>query len=206
MTALLFLVGGALLIGGAELLVRGASRLAVARQLVRLDVPLMIAASVGALLLALDGRVGRLDGALLFSAVIVYTGFLVWHSRRETRDSDGTADSSPAAGDPDQPGDPAQPTRWAWNVLLVGIGLGLLVVGARWLVSAAVTTAEALGVSSLVIGLTIVAAGTSLPEVATSVLASVRGQRDIAVGTWSAATSSICWRCSASAASWRRPA
>jgi cation:H+ antiporter len=57
-----------------------------------------------------------------------------------------------------------------------------LVLGARWLVNAAVATATALGVSELVIGLTIVAGGTSLPEVATSVLASIRGERDIAVG------------------------
>jgi cation:H+ antiporter len=62
------------------------------------------------------------------------------------------------------------------------IGLGLLVIGARWLVDGAVALAKALGVSELVIGLTIVAAGTSLPEVATSILAALRGERDIAVG------------------------
>jgi cation:H+ antiporter len=64
----------------------------------------------------------------------------------------------------------------------VAVGLVLLVFGAGWLVDSAVAIASALGVSELVIGLTIVAAGTSLPEVATSVVATMRGERDIAVG------------------------
>ena len=68
------------------------------------------------------------------------------------------------------------------QVLIVVLGLGLLVLGSRWLVDGAVAIAGALGVSSLVIGLTVVAAGTSLPEAATSVVASLRGERDIAVG------------------------
>jgi cation:H+ antiporter len=68
------------------------------------------------------------------------------------------------------------------NIVLVIIGLAMLMLGSRWLVSGAVAIAEALGVSKLVIALTIIAAGTSLPEVATSVVASIRGERDIAVG------------------------
>ena len=72
--------------------------------------------------------------------------------------------------------------HWAVQVLLVAVGLGLLVLGADWLVEAAIAFARAFGVSELVIGLTIVAAGTSLPEVATSILAALRGERDIAVG------------------------
>lgn len=148
--------------------------LVVAQPLVRLDVPLMIAASVLALLLALDGRIGRLDGAVLFAGIVAYTGFLLRQSRRQTARAREERDA--LAGPERVPG------HWARDVALVLVGLVLLVIGARWLVDAAVTTAEALGVSELVIGLTIVAAGTSLPEVATSVLASVRGERDIAVG------------------------
>jgi len=68
------------------------------------------------------------------------------------------------------------------QLLLIASGLGLLVLGAHWLVDAAVSFARALGLSEMVIGLTIVAAGTSLPEVATSVVATLRGERDIAVG------------------------
>jgi cation:H+ antiporter len=65
---------------------------------------------------------------------------------------------------------------------LIIVGLGLLVVGSQWLVEGSVVIARALGVSDLVIGLTIIAAGTSLPEVATSILAAIKGERDIAVG------------------------
>ena len=61
-------------------------------------------------------------------------------------------------------------------------GLGLLVLGVAWLVDGAVAIATALGVSELIVGLTIVAAGTSMPEVATSLIATLRGERDIAVG------------------------
>ena len=72
--------------------------------------------------------------------------------------------------------------HWSVQLALVAGGLGLLVLGADWLVSAAVEVARALGVSDLVIGLTVVAIGTSMPEIATSILAALRGERDIAVG------------------------
>jgi cation:H+ antiporter len=148
--------------------------LVVAQQLVRLDVPLLIGASVAALLMALDGRIGRIDGAMLFAGVIAYTVFLIRQSRRESAAvSDEYAE---AFGEPVASSGPAR------DIVLVLVGLGLLVRGAQWLVDAAVSSATALGVSELVIGLTIVAVGTSLPEVATSVLATIRGERDIAVG------------------------
>ncbi len=146
--------------------------LVVSSQLVRLDVPVMIGLSGLTLLMAGDGSIGRLDGALLFAGAIAYTVFQVRQSRRESaaiRDEFaqeyGKKRSSTAA-----------------NLAFVGAGLVLLVLGSRWLVNGAVAFAQALGVSELVIGLTIVAAGTSLPEVATSVLAALRGERDIAVG------------------------
>jgi len=151
------------------------SPLLVAQQLVRLDVPLMVGTSVVVVLLALDGSIGRLDGALLFAGIVAYTVFLVRQSRRENalveQEYEHALGGDAAAGPPP-----------ALDVVLVLAGLGLLVLGSRWLVEAAVATASALGVSELVIGLTIVAAGTSLPEVATSVTATIRGERDIAVG------------------------
>ncbi len=70
----------------------------------------------------------------------------------------------------------------SWQTGLVIAGLGLLVLGSQQLVAGAVGIASALGVSSAVIGLTIIAAGTSLPEVATSVMAAIKGKKDIAVG------------------------
>lgn len=148
--------------------------LVVAQQLVRLDVPVMIAASVLMLVLALDGRIGRLDGLLLCIALVAYTVFLIRLSRRET--ADVRLEYQEAFGK--APGR----SRTLLDVGFIIVGLGLLVLGAQWLVDAAVTIASSLGVSELVIGLTIVAAGTSLPEVATSVLAAIRGERDIAVG------------------------
>jgi cation:H+ antiporter len=148
--------------------------LVVSRQLVRFDVPLMIGVSVLFLLLALDGAIGRLDGALLLAGAIGYTVYSVVQSRRETqREADRAPDQEPSP-------QPARP--WYINVLFILGGLALLVVGANWLVDSAVSVAEAFGVSELIIGLTIVAAGTSLPEVATSVIASIKGERDIAVG------------------------
>ena len=235
MTLLLLLLGFVLLIVGAEMLVRGASRLAtaagisplvvgltvvafgtsspdlavsigaafagttdvaignvvgsnifnvlfvlglsalvaplmVSRQLVRLDVPLLIVLSVVVALLALDGSIGRLDGVLLTGVLAVYTVFLIVHSRRETA---AATDGTPV---------PASASRWYVDFAMLVLGLGLLVLGSHWLVQAAVALAVAFGVSELVIGLTVIAAGTSLPEVVTSVVASLRGERDIAVG------------------------
>lgn len=149
--------------------------LVVAQQLVRLDVPLVIGASVLTLLLGVDGRIGRLDGVLLTAMIVAYTVFLVRRSRRESAEVEHEYEQAFGAE--------ARPRRSPLvDLALVLAGLGLLVLGSQWLVEAAVTTATALGVSQLVIGLTIVAAGTSLPEVATSVLATIRGERDIAVG------------------------
>ncbi|MCC6071938.1 calcium/sodium antiporter [Massilia sp. GCM10020059] len=150
--------------------------LLVARQLVRQEVPVMIGVSLLLLVLALDGRVGRADGALLLGLLIAYTAFLVYQSRRQNQGGDaGLPDGVPAAA----PGWTSGPLA---QLLLIAAGLGALVLGATWLVDAAVSFAQYLGISELVIGLTIVAAGTSLPEVATSVVAALRGKRDIAVG------------------------
>ncbi len=149
--------------------------LVVAQRLVRVEVPLMIGVSVLVLLLALDGRLGRLDGALLFAGIIAYTLFAIMQGRKEsqaiaTEYADEFGGATRAA------------SGHLMNAVYIIGGLALLVLGAHWLVESAVTIARAFGVSELVIGLTIVAAGTSLPEVATSVMASLKGERDIAVG------------------------
>ncbi len=145
--------------------------LAVSPALLRRDLPWMAGASVLTLLLALDGRIGRVDGAVLLSLGVAYTLISVRAGRREAR---------PVPVDPT--GQAARRPSWPRDAASVAAGLALLVLGARWLVDAAVAFARALGVSDLVVGLTVVAVGTSLPEVATSVLASVRGEREIAVG------------------------
>jgi cation:H+ antiporter len=145
--------------------------LVVSRQLVRWDVPVMIATSVAALVLSLDGAISAMDGAILVVALGAYVIWSIRLGRREVRAEGGDAtvvDRSIRS--------------IAISAGLIGVGLAVLVLGANWLVDGATAIARTLGVSELVIGLTIVAAGTSLPEVATSIIASIRGQRDIAVG------------------------
>ncbi|MEA3300087.1 MAG: calcium/sodium antiporter [Pseudomonadota bacterium] len=150
--------------------------LAVSQQLVRLDVPLMIGTSLLFWIMALDGRIGRFDGLLLLAGIIAYTVFAIRQGRREGPAIEaeyaqefGAADNGWLA-------------RLPVQLTLIAVGLALLVLGASWLVDGAVAIARVLGVSEVVIGLTIIAAGTSLPEVATSIVAALRGERDIAVG------------------------
>lgn len=151
--------------------------LTVAQQLIRLDVPIMIGISSLMLVFALDGELSRSDGIILLVGSVIYTGFLVYQGRKETN----AAVKDEYAR---EYGDTSKHTiaQVLQNLGLLGVGLVLLVVGAKFLVEGAVEIAEALGLSQLIIGLTIVAAGTSMPELATSVVASYRGERDIAVG------------------------
>lgn len=150
--------------------------LVVHRQLVRQEVPFLVGVSLLLWVLATDGRLGFLDGAAFVTAMIAYTTLLIRQGRREAvPDRQAEVDGPPADGSRAE-------GHWAVQVLLVVVGLVLLVVGSDWLVEAAVTLARRVGMSELIVGLTIVAAGTSLPEVATSVMAALRGERDIAVG------------------------
>ena len=147
--------------------------LAVHLQVIRQELPIMIGAATLVLVLGVDGRVGGFDGALLLACLLGYTVFLIRQSRAESA-------AGAATEGYDAPAD-AGGTVWV-QLLLVAVGLALLVGGSQVLVTAAVSFARALGVSEVVIGLTILAAGTSLPEVAASVAAAVKGQRDLAVG------------------------
>ena len=148
--------------------------LLVAQQLVFRDVPVMIAVSVGLWLLSLDGRLSVVEGALLASGLVAFCVYSVRTSRRESAEIRSEYDE----------GVPGAAGRGglALDAGLVLGGLALLVFGARALVASAVVIAQALGLDETVIALTIVAAGTGLPEVATSIVATLRGERDIAVG------------------------
>ena len=150
--------------------------LIVSQQLIRLDVPLMIGASFLTAFFALDGHLVLWEGIILFSGIILYTLFSIRQSRRETAAIQAEYEQE-FGGE-----EPKTSTGILANLAFVAAGLVMLVLGSRWLVNAAVVIAETFGVSELVIGLTIVAGGTSLPEVATSVVAALRGERDIAVG------------------------
>jgi cation:H+ antiporter len=150
--------------------------LAVSQQLVRVDVPIMIGISLLILLLALDGVIAAWEGLLLVAGLAAYMVLLLRIGRKESAEV-----VEEYAREYSAQGRPAW-QRHGLNALYVLVGLGLLVWGSRLLVESAVSIAAALGVSELIIGLTIVAAGTSMPEVVTSVVASIRGERDIAVG------------------------
>jgi cation:H+ antiporter len=146
-------------------------------QLIRQEVPIMLGASLLLLIFALDGSIGVFDGAVLFALLVAYTVFLIIQSRSETQlaNDEYAAEFKPAEkGGWDE--------RLPVQLGLIVIGLAFLVLGSHWLVTSAVVFAKALGVSDVVIALTIVAAGTSMPEVATSVMAAIKGERDIAVG------------------------
>lgn len=145
--------------------------LVVQRQLIRLDVPIMILAALAAYVMALDGTISTLDGSLLLAGLAGYTFLLIRIARRST----DAPPEMPESG-------PPWMGKLGVQLGMIVAGLGLLVLGSRWLVDGAVAFARLLGVSDLVIGLTIVAVGTSLPELATSILAVAKGQRDIAVG------------------------
>ena len=146
-------------------------------QLIRQEVPIMVGISLLLLLLILDGNLSAIDGAMLFGLMVAYTVFLVIQSRKETQaaNDEYAAEVKPAAAG-------SWDSRLPVQLLLIAGGLALLVVGSQWLVDSAVVFAKSLGVSDVVIGLTIVAAGTSMPEVAASIMAAVKGERDIAVG------------------------
>ncbi|MGL4712593.1 MAG: calcium/sodium antiporter [Shewanella sp.] len=150
--------------------------LVVSQQLVRFDVPLMIFISLVMLAMGWDGRISFTDGALLFAGIIAYTMFLVVQSRRESKAVQAEYEQEFGVTEP------VVSLSWVRNLLFIIAGLGLLILGSRFLVSSAVEIAHYFGVSDLIIGLTIVAAGTSLPEVVTSIVAALRGERDIAVG------------------------
>jgi cation:H+ antiporter len=143
--------------------------LKVALQIVRQETWIMLAVSLVGWAFIATGGVGRVEGGLLVAGIGAYTWKTVRDGHRERAAEAGAAESK------------ATP-KWAKSIMLVAVGLGLLVLGASKLVDGTLVLGRLLGVSELILGLTVVAAGTSLPEAATSIVASLRGERDIAVG------------------------
>ena len=160
------------ILGGSALVLP----LAVAQRLVRIDVPLMVVLSGIVLILSLNGTVGRLEGLFMTAGLLGYIGFTIFGSRQDSDavKAEYAAEFTGKSGRiRDHP---------AFNFGLVLIGLAMLALGAHWLVDGATVIALDLGLSDLIVGLTVVAVGTSLPEVATSIVAALKGERDIAVG------------------------
>jgi len=149
--------------------------LVVHSQIIRQEIPILIGSCLLLFAISADDRIDVPESALLLGTLFAYTVFLIVQSRKESQD---IKDEYAAEND--------KKTTWDASIyvqlILIVLGLYLLVQGSEWLVDAAVTFARMIGVSDIVIGLTIVAAGTSMPEVATSVMAAFKGERDIAVG------------------------
>jgi cation:H+ antiporter len=152
--------------------------LLIKRQIVRFDLPVMVGMSILLVVVSLDGKLGLLDGLLMLGGLAAHTVMSVVVGRRESA-QDAAEDSAGGSG-ADAPEKRPMP-MWLAGLLLVA-GVGLLVLGSQLLVNGAVSVATALGVSKLVIGLTVIAIGTSLPELATAIIAVRRGERDMAVG------------------------
>jgi cation:H+ antiporter len=148
---------------------------------VRLDVPVMIATAAVLFIMALDGVLDRTEGLGLLLAAIVYTVALVMLSRQEDSSTrlefrDALAGQAPPSRHPTGGG------AWVWNAMLLVAGMALAVLGAELLVAGAVELAKAYGVSDAFIGLTIVAIGTSAPELVTTLISTARNDRDVAIG------------------------
>lgn len=152
-----------LILGLASLIIP----LHVHKNLVRFDLPVMITATLILILLSLNNIITFWESILLVICLLIYLYALVRYSGKSRLAEDELLE----AGSP-----------WK-NGLLSVAGLVLLIAGARWMVESATIFAVIAGVSELVIGLTIVAIGTSLPEIVTSILAAVRGEKDLAVGS-----------------------
>ncbi len=161
--------------------------LVVAQQIIRSDVPITFGVTVLLYVFSLDGTISRVDGIILFTGAVVYTLSLILQSRRQI----ANRNNSEAGGDVNEEDEfdheygfdgNRSTIVWVKNLAFIIGGSVLLVSGSRMLVTSATTIARSLGVSELLIGLTIVSFGTSLPELATSIMASIRGERDIAVG------------------------
>ncbi len=142
-----------------------AGALTVQRQLVRLDLPVMLGVATLPLLLGLDGSLSRGEGFLLLALLVAYVSVLMWSTRRDQALQTDVPELS-----------------WGRTILYLVVGIAGLVLGANLLVGGAADIARTFGISELVIGLTLVAVGTSLPELATSLAAARQGERDMAVG------------------------
>ena len=183
----------ALLVVGLAALV---GPLAVQRRLMRLDLPFMVFLGVGFLVLSLDGHVSPIDGLILIACFVAHLAITVVIGRRDAAREAAKAhaaaepDAAREAAEPhatpqpeaapDTEDDPAMPLPKA--LLWLALGLAGLVAGANVLVTGAVGIATAFGVSGLVIGLTIVAVGTSLPEIVSSIVAVRRGDPGLVLG------------------------
>jgi len=139
-------------------------------QVIKVDAPIALGVAFLLPFFLLNQALGRVEGLVLLAGIVTYTWMSVVLGRREGNDVKSDIST------------PSVSQHWGIDVAFIAAGLGVLVLGSRLLVDHSVELAKTLGVSEAVIGLTIVAAGTSMPELATSVVAAARKQPDIAIG------------------------
>lgn len=154
------------------------SPLIIHSQMISREVPVMIGASILLWFFSLNGHIGFWEGIILFSGIILYTGWLVIEALKQKKEDKNLQHEC----DQEFSASKTTPKEILVSLALIVGGLGIVMYGADVLVEGAVNLARVLGVSDTVIGLTIVAAGTSLPEVVASTIATIKGERDIAVG------------------------
>jgi len=145
---------------------------------IRRDIPVMLGISLYLLLLSLNSTIGRVEGITLFAGIILYTLFNYFVAMKEAKKEGGALLPARGSGS-DEIGQIASKPK---QLLLIGVGIAGVIIGAQVVVNSAVQIMQMMGVSEKFIGLTIVAFGTSLPELATSVVAAIRKEMDISLG------------------------
>jgi cation:H+ antiporter len=149
------------------------SPLKIKLQVIKLDIPILILTTIGFMFLFTDRHISRLEGGILVSGIVLYTliNLLLAH-REKKKDTDSITEIKPSNAK----------TQWYWSLGLVMLGIGVLVAGSELLLKSAVFIARSWGVGETIIGLTIISAGTSLPVLASSILATIKKEYDIAIG------------------------
>jgi cation:H+ antiporter len=148
------------------------------QSVIKRDIPIMLGVSLYLLLISLNSKLGRFEGATLFGGIILYTFFNFYVARRESIQESGEGILSYETGLEEI----EYVTARSKQILLILVGIIGVVAGAQFVVDSAVKIMQVLDVSEKFIGLTIVAFGTSLPELATSVVAAIRKEMDISIG------------------------
>lgn len=172
-------VFNALLIVGVTALV---APMTILRQTVRKDIPFALVASMLLVLMCLDGTLSRID-ALVLLALFAFFMYVTLQAGLSAKKADKQAASDePSQAASDEPAEAQAPMSWLRASLFIIIGLGCLIGGSNLFVGGATAVATELGISDAVVGLTVVAMGTSLPELATSVVAARKGNSGIAIG------------------------
>ena len=180
--------------------------LKVEKVIMKRELPLMIGISASLYFMAIDRKIGFIDGLFLFTGIILFIGYQVYNtlnSKKESRNLAGNTDGSPVLAssvnsscqqlDSNIPGDKADISEGIikngqtnrdllFYIVYIVIGLAFLLIGAHILVKSAIFIAGKFGISEMVIGMTVVAFGTSVPEMATSVVSALRKEVDICVG------------------------